>query len=196
MNLRKKGLINALYDGVFVIVYGIASHARRLVLLSRGVILASRVGISGSAVFFQSRSHAISVGTGSEIGHGVRIKAGFDGTIIIGKNVLIDDYTFISAHKSIRVGDNSMISAQCYLVDFCHKMPLSDKKSRSYSGMYVSDAIRIGSNVWIGTHAVILPGVTVGDRAVIGAGSVVTKDVPADSVAVGNPAKIIRTHEK
>ena len=53
-------------------------------------------------------------------------------------------------------------------------------------------SVIIGKNVWIGTHAVILPGVTIGDRAVIGAGSIVTKDVPANSVAVGNPAKVIK----
>ena len=56
--------------------------------------------------------------------------------------------------------------------------------------------ITIGNDVWVGGNATILPGVTIGDRCVIGAGSVVTKDVPPDSLAVGNPAKVIRRIEK
>ena len=56
-----------------------------------------------------------------------------------------------------------------------------------------SRPIIVGDNVWIGTRAIILPGVTIGDGAVIGAGAVVTKDVPARSVAAGNPARILRT---
>ena len=52
--------------------------------------------------------------------------------------------------------------------------------------------VRIGSNVWIGAGAVILPGVTIGDNTVIGAGSIVTHDIPADCVAVGNPCRVVR----
>ena len=56
--------------------------------------------------------------------------------------------------------------------------------------------VHIGDNVWIGGNVTILPGVTIGDRAVIGAGAVVTEDIPADSVAVGAPARVIRTIEE
>lgn len=52
--------------------------------------------------------------------------------------------------------------------------------------------IRIGNNVWLGGNVVVLPGVTIGDNIVIGAGSVVTKDVPANSLAVGNPCRVVR----
>ena len=60
------------------------------------------------------------------------------------------------------------------------------------SGLEYARPIRIGHDVWIGGGAIILPGVTVGDKSVIGAGSVVTHDVPAANVVVGNPARIIR----
>ena len=53
--------------------------------------------------------------------------------------------------------------------------------------------ITIGSNVWIGAGAIILPGITIGDNTVIGAGSIVTKDIPANVIAVGNPCKVLRT---
>ena len=52
--------------------------------------------------------------------------------------------------------------------------------------------IRIGNNVWIGAHSMVLPGVTIGDNAVIGAGSIVTRDIPANTVAVGNPCRVVR----
>ncbi|HNC82894.1 MAG TPA: DapH/DapD/GlmU-related protein, partial [Nitrospira sp.] len=61
------------------------------------------------------------------------------------------------------------------------------------SGLESARPIRIGSDVWIGGGAVILPGVTIGDRSVVGAGSVVVHSVPADCVAVGNPARVVRT---
>ena len=52
--------------------------------------------------------------------------------------------------------------------------------------------VHIGENVWIGANAVVLPGVTIGDNSVIGAGSVVTKDIPANVIAVGNPCRVLR----
>lgn len=57
----------------------------------------------------------------------------------------------------------------------------------------IPSPVKIGKNVWIGSNSTILPGVTIGDNAIIGAGSVVTKDIPADMIAVGNPAKVIRS---
>jgi len=59
-----------------------------------------------------------------------------------------------------------------------------------------SEPIKIGSNVWIGADAIILPGVTIGDNVIIGAGSIVTKDIPSDSIAAGNPCKVLKTKEK
>ena len=58
--------------------------------------------------------------------------------------------------------------------------------------MEYAKPITVGNNVWIGGNVVVVPGVTIGDNCVIGAGSVVTKDIPANSLAVGNPCKVIR----
>jgi maltose O-acetyltransferase len=63
-------------------------------------------------------------------------------------------------------------------------------------GLEYTYPVTIGDNVWISTGALILPGVTIGSNSVIGAGSVVTKDIPANSLAVGNPCKVIRTLNK
>lgn len=61
-----------------------------------------------------------------------------------------------------------------------------------FQGLQYNAPVKIGNNVWIGAHAVLLPGVTVGDNTVIGAGSVVTKDIPSNVVAVGNPCRVLR----
>ena len=68
--------------------------------------------------------------------------------------------------------------------------PLSARERREYYAW--AKPVRIGDDVWIGGNVTILPGVTIGDRAVIGAGSVVTEDIPADSVAVGVPARVVK----
>lgn len=60
-------------------------------------------------------------------------------------------------------------------------------------GLEYTHPVNIGDNVWISTGAIVLPGVTIGANSVIGAGSVVTKDIPPNSLAVGNPCKVIRT---
>ena len=59
-------------------------------------------------------------------------------------------------------------------------------------GLEYAKPITVGNNVWIGGNVVVVPGVTIGDNCVIGAGSVVTKDIPANTLAVGNPCKVIR----
>ena len=66
-----------------------------------------------------------------------------------------------------------------------------DRATRA-AGLEYAKPIRIGSGVWIGGGVIILPGVTIGDGCVVGAGAIVTQDIPADSLAVGNPARIIR----
>ncbi len=60
-------------------------------------------------------------------------------------------------------------------------------------GLEYAKPIKVGDNVWIGGNVIVLPGVTIGDNTVIGAGSVVTKDVPSNVLAVGNPCRVIRT---
>ena len=68
-----------------------------------------------------------------------------------------------------------------------------DRQTRVVEALEYAKPIRIGNGVWIGGGAIVLPGVTIGDGCVIGAGSVVTRDLPPDTLAVGNPARIVRS---
>ena len=91
----------------------------------------------------------------------------------------------ISCHDSINIGKNVAIAAEVIIRD-------SDNHEISYNGYEKTKPIVIGNHVWIGMRAMILKGVTIGDGAIIAAGSVVTKDVPANSLVGGVPAKIIK----
>lgn len=88
----------------------------------------------------------------------------------------------------VKIGSRTLIGPNVQIYTATHPM---DYRERA-AGLEFAKPVTIGEDVWIGGSAVICPGVTVGDRAVIGAGSVVTKDVPSDVFAAGNPCKIIR----
>ncbi|MEA5553508.1 DapH/DapD/GlmU-related protein [Anabaena cylindrica UHCC 0172] len=109
--------------------------------------------------------------------------------IIIGTNSYINRHTFIDATESIIIGKDCAIGPGCYITDHDHGCDLS---LPPLGQPMISKPTRIGEYVWIGANVTILKGVTIGDRAIIGAGSVVTKDIPSGAIAVGVPAKVIK----
>lgn len=191
--MSKKGIIESFVFGFSTIFTSVASKIKITSLKLRGYNIDNSVLLSGQNLFFQTEKKSITIKERTRIGYGVRVKAGFSGKISIGKNVLIDDYSFISAQDTIQIGDEAMIASHCYIVDFNHIYPLSkSKKNIGKKSGYITAPVKIGKYVWIGTHSVVLPGVTIGENAVIGAGSVVTKNIPANTIAVGNPAKVVK----
>lgn len=88
----------------------------------------------------------------------------------------------------IYVGDNTMFGPNVVLATAGHPIDVS-LRSKGYQ---YNVPIHIGKNCWLGAGVIVLPGVTIGDNTVIGAGSVVTKDIPANVIAVGNPCKVVR----
>ena len=102
-----------------------------------------------------------------------------------GRNLFVNyDCVFLDV-APIDIGDDVQIAPAVQLYTATHPIDPAVRRSGLESGR----PIRIGNNVWIGGGAIVLPGVTIGDDAVIGAGSVVTRDVPAGAVVVGNPAR-------
>jgi acetyltransferase-like isoleucine patch superfamily enzyme len=186
----KKGLLEFLVYAAKLFSDHALSLVKIFVLNMRGYDIHFSVLLRGSDFFFQSTKHAIKISRGSIIGKGNRISAGGDGKVTIGKNVLIDDSTYVMAHESIDIKDNAKIAAFCFICDFNHKF--QDAKLPVVDQGYNTKPVVIGRNVWIGTHSVILPGVVIGSGSVIGAGSVVTKNIPEDSVFAGNPARFVK----
>lgn len=108
----------------------------------------------------------------------------FDGFVYVNHNSV-----FLDCAK-IKIGADTFIGPNCGLYTAVHPTNAKDR----VAGKEWARPITIGNGVWLGGNVVVLPGVTIGDRAVIGAGSVVTKDIPPDTVAVGNPCRVIKTN--
>lgn len=102
----------------------------------------------------------------------------------IGKNVVIMNGFQVMAAGGLEIEDNVKISLNCVIATNNH-----DPYKRD---LLVCKPVKIKENAWLGVNVTILPGVTIGKNAIIGAGAVVTKDVPDNAVAVGNPARVIK----
>lgn len=108
--------------------------------------------------------------------------------IILGENFYANTGCVMLDVAKIRIGNNVMFGPNVSIYTAGHPIHPDSRNSGYEYGIPVT----IGNNVWIGGSCVILPGVTIGDNAVIGAGSVVTKDIPANVCAAGNPCRVIR----
>ena len=126
------------------------------------------------------------------IGDGTKIRC-HEGAVEIGQKTVMGQECTISAYQRVRIGEECVIADRAMFIDFDHGVVEVERPIRS-QGIYKRD-VEVGNNVWIGYGACILRGVSVGDNSVIGTNSVVTKDVPANSVVGGIPARIIRMRE-
>lgn len=139
-------------------------------------------------------------GEGLDIGYGCR----FDlintekKTLFIGKNCEMGDYCHIVATDEVRIGDNFLCASKVFISDTSHgsysgedcSTPFEAPKNRPL----VSRPVTIGDNVWLGDNVVVLAGVHIGSGCVIGANSVVTKDVDDNCIVAGVPAKVIKKY--
>lgn len=123
------------------------------------------------------------VGAGTAIRAPVYVDYGYN--INLGRDVFFNYGCVLLDVCTITVGDNTQIGPYCQILTADHPR---DAETRD-AGLEFGRAIQIGRNVWIGGGALLLPGVTVGDDAVIGAGSVVTRDVPGGTTVAGAPAR-------
>ncbi|MEZ8228213.1 sugar O-acetyltransferase [Vibrio splendidus] len=106
----------------------------------------------------------------------------------LGDNVYVNFNLTLVDDTDVFIGDNVMIAPNVTIATGTH--PISPELRLKAAQFNVP--VRIGNNVWLGAHTVVLPGVTIGENSVIGAGSIVTKDIPANVVAVGNPCRVVR----
>ena len=116
-----------------------------------------------------------------------------EGVVEIGEKTVMGQECTISAYQRVRIGEQCVIADRAMFIDFDHGVVEVERPIR-LQGIYKRDVV-VGSNVWIGYGACILRGVRVGDNAIVGTNSVVTKDVPANAVVAGIPARVIRMRE-
>ena len=127
-----------------------------------------------------------------EVGDDFKVWSGHRRTLVSGwGRMRIGDRVFLNAGSvvisvlEITIGDDVALASDVYVID---------SNSHGVEGRpHVEAPVRIGDGTWVGARAMILPGVTIGKRVVVAAGSVVTRDVPDDSLVAGNPARLIRT---
>jgi maltose O-acetyltransferase len=127
-----------------------------------------------------------------QIGSGTQIKSPFSCDyglhIRIGSNGFVNYGCVFLDCNLISIGDDAQIGPGVHIYTAFHPVDAEIRRS----GLEAAKPVNIGHNVWLGGHCVICPGVTIGDNSVIGAGSVVVRDIPPNRVAVGNPCRIIR----
>ena len=111
--------------------------------------------------------------------------------IFIGNNFVANYNVTILDVKEVYIGNDVMIGPNTTITTVGH--PISPKGRRQRLG--VASEVKIGSDVWIGANVCVLPGVTIGNNVIVGAGAVVNKDIPDNSLAVGVPAKVIKKIE-
>lgn len=143
-----------------------------------------------SAELIVNLGGSISIGNNNEILNNVLLMT-YGGNIEIGNGCSINPFTIIYGHGGVKIGDDVLIAGHCMLIPSNHnfnniEIPISKQGS-------TNKGIIIENNVWIAHGCTILDGVKISSGSIIGAGSVVSKDVPPNSIVVGIPAKVIKT---
>lgn len=172
----------------------------RMILKAHGAILGKNLCISGK-VSWSIRGGKILIGDNFYFSSGDAINpisSNLQGAIYLenGASLKIGNHVGMSStrmwiHDSVTIGDNVKIGA-CVLITDTDAHPMDYMARRTTGEGTKSAPIVIEDDVWVGAHSIILKGVTIGARSVIGAGSVVTRSIPADCVAAGNPCKVIK----
>jgi acetyltransferase-like isoleucine patch superfamily enzyme len=126
------------------------------------------------------------------VGDGTKLRC-HEGVVEIGAKTVMGQECTISAYQSVRIGEQCVVADRAMFIDFDHGIVEVERPIRQ-QGIYKRDVV-VGSNVWIGYGACFMRGVTVGDNSVIGTNAVVARDVPANAVVGGVPARIIRMRE-
>ena len=126
------------------------------------------------------------------IGDGTKLRC-HEGLIEIGAKTVMGQECTISAYDGVRIGEQCVIADRAMFIDFDHNVADVEAPIRQ-QGIY-KRPVEIGNNCWIGYGACVLRGVRIGDNSIVGANSIVTRDIPPNSVVAGAPARIIRTRE-
>lgn len=179
--------------------YGVLGSARLIRDLIGSRLFFSNVRLIRFPWYIRGGSN-VNFGKKFTAGVGLRVDAFGEhrGQIVFGDCVQVGDYVHIASVNSVTFGDHVLIASKVYISDHDHgvysgKSEYLTHPSQIQIGRPLANApVKIGKNVWIGEGVCILKGVEIGENSIIGASSVVTKSVPADSIAVGNPARVVK----
>jgi len=184
-------------------MYGFLGILRLAVFLIRTKLIISNARLIRFPFYLRGRKY-IQFGNNLTTGTGCRIEA-FpyinQNTIIeIGENVEMNDNVHISGLQQIKIGNNVLLASRIFISDINHGSYMgnekdSDPESHVGSRPVFGNPVEIEDNVWIGEGAAVLAGVRIGRCSIIGANSVVTKNIPPFTIAAGNPARPIKQYD-
>jgi acetyltransferase-like isoleucine patch superfamily enzyme len=140
------------------------------------------------------RDGRLEVGENTVLEPGVWLTAPGSARIRIGSGTFLNLGVMVASLQLVEIGDHCMFANGCFISDAAHRFD-DPVEPVPWQGFSTKGATRIGDNVWCGVNVVITSGVTIGERCVIGANSVVTTDLPPHSIAAGAPARVLRTIE-
>jgi acetyltransferase-like isoleucine patch superfamily enzyme len=185
--MRRNRMLNVKY-GVLLVRLGYWK------LRLRGRLALNGLAFIGPGCKLEVGPNAVlELGRWSWLGHGCKIRC-HEGIVSLGAKSVMGQECTISAYQHVTIGQECVIADRVMLIDFDHGSSEVERPIR-LQGIYKRD-VNVGNNVWIGYGACILRGVTVGDNAIIGTNSVVTKDVEANAVVGGVPARVLRMREQ
>jgi acetyltransferase-like isoleucine patch superfamily enzyme len=172
-------------------ISGVCSRLRNFYYRAQGVKLQGYVWMRNIEI---PRNHSeIEIEAAVALDRGVVLLCSGDSQpaskIYIGTQTYLNRNTFLDASLSITIGRQCAIGPNCYITDHDHR---SEANVPPLEQPLIAKPTHIGDRVWLGANVTVLKGVTIGNDTVIGAGSVVTKDIPPGAIAVGVPAKVIR----
>ncbi len=164
---------------------------RRLAKFGRGSEIATPAYIAGG--------RSIAIGESVRIWRSARIEAvgacGAHPKVFIGDRTVIQPHVHIGAAESVRIGEGALFASYVYITDHDHDY-LDPSDPVVSNGRVLTSPVSIGDYVRLGEQVMVLKGVTIGERSIIGASSVVTRDVPPYSIAVGSPARVVKRYDR
>lgn len=166
---------------------GFLQRWRRWRLAKQGLPLERSCSVE-ACVSLGTHGGTITAGPECQLGFGVQLDA-WGGHIAIGRHVFLGQHVVIYGHGGVEIGDHSLVSMHCCILSSDHTIPDRNNIIRNEPDIHLPT--KIGRDVWLGAGVKVLGGVTIGDGCVVGAGAVVARDLPAHSIAVGVPARII-----
>jgi acetyltransferase-like isoleucine patch superfamily enzyme len=176
------------------VIEAIKSRWRNIYYRQAGVKLHGYIWMR--AIEIPRNFHDIEIEQNCSLDRGVTLLASGESSphpkIRIGASTYINRNTFLDATTALSIGQHCAIGPGCYITDHDHG---TDINLTPLQQPMIAEPTKLGDRVWIGANVTILKGVTIGDDTIIGAGSVVTKDIPARSIAVGVPAKVIKSRD-
>ena len=187
--MRRHRMLNAKYLRL------VAALIRRRFLTRAGrrLVLDGLAFLAPDVALEIGKGGRVELGRWSWLGHGTKIRC-HEGVVSIGAKTVLGQECTISAYQHVSIGRECVVADRVMLIDFDHGTVEVERPIR-LQGIYKRD-VRVGHNVWIGYGACILRGVTIGDNAIVGTSAVVTRDVPANAIVAGVPARIIRMREE